>query len=374
MHSEILLLMNKSAQLSILICILFVFAIIILFPSCKTSRQIDVQSYKDLEYRNTIRVMFYNTENIFDTINDPLTQDDEFLPQGSYHWNSFRYYKKLQDIAKVIIAVGGWDVPEIIGLCEIENRQVLEDLIRLTPLKDSGLEIIHKESPDDRGVDVALLYKSKRFQPLFYAFYEVIFPFAPGSKTREILYAKGVLDTQDTLHVFVNHWPSRRGGKEESENRRITAAELLRSKVDSLYALNPFSNIVIIGDFNDEPYDKSIKEVLKAVDDTTGLSYNMLFNLLAYYPEKGEGSYKFQYEWSQIDQIIVSSPLLLRKNSLWCNINSAFVFKEDWMLEEDSKYTGKKPFRTYLGPGYQGGISDHFPVYTDLYHTRNEIK
>ena len=351
---------------------IFIFALtIILFYSCKISKQIDVQSYEEIEFRKSFRIMFYNVENLFDTIADPVKNDKDFTPEGSYRWTSFRYYKKLQDVSKVIIAVGGWELPELIGLCEVENRVVLEDLINKTPLRTSDLNIIHKESPDARGIDVALLYRESLFKVLFYDFYEVRFAFAPESKTRDILYAKGVAAGIDTLHIFVNHWPSRRGGKEVSEPRRIAVAEILRSKVDSIFKINPLSNIVIMGDFNDEPYDKSIIEVLKATDDSLKMSETTLFNMIAAYKKKGLGTYKWQYEWNLIDQIIVSAPLTQNRNTLYVKSDGAKIFTEDWLLEDDKSYPGKKLYRTYLGPRYIGGISDHLPVFVDLLFRNN---
>jgi predicted extracellular nuclease len=340
-----------------------------LFPlifiiACSQNNKAFKQRYEELSERTACRFMFYNVENLFDTIDDPITRDEEFTPEGSKRWTSFRYYSKLQKTAKVIIAVGAWQSPEIIGLCEIENRRTLEDLIRLTPLSSLDYAIIHKESPDHRGIDVGLLYKKSSFEPVYYDFIKIDFPFDPDATTRDILYAKGILKEKDTLHVFINHWPSRYGGKEQSAPRRIRAAFLLRQFIDSLQIVSPDASIIIAGDFNDEPFDKSISSVLGAGDDST--SHTALLNLMIPLKKKGKGSYKYQYEWSMIDQIIVSNSMKSPSNKLSIIPGTLAILKTDWLLEEDKRYPGNKPFRTYAGPRYINGYSDHLPVFVDI--------
>ena len=216
-----------------------------------------------------------------------------------------------------------------------------------------------KNPPDFRGIDVALLYDKDNVQPIYYNFYQLHFPFSPRTKTREILYSKNLIN-KDTLHIFVNHWPSRRGGKEASEPKRIYVAEFLREKVDSILKTNNNAKIIITGDFNDEPTDSSIYYYLKAHSDTSFNDKGVLFNYMYEKKNNGEGSYKYRYEWNMLDQIIISKGLYNSKNK-------ATILKEDWLLKEDERYTGKTIYRTYYGPRYQGGFSDHLPVFLDFY-------
>ena len=340
--------------------------IVLLFTlyGCKTTEKQPVQKYKESTETNTFRIMFYNTENLYDFEDDPLTNDDEFSPTGSYKWDYFKYNDKLQKIAKVIVAVGGEQGSDLIGMCELENRKVLNDLIRNTPLAAGGYDILHKDSKDPRGSDVALLYKKKKFKLLFYDFYEFK-SVGDSSKSRDILYAKGIVKNTDTLHVFVNHWPSRRGGKEQSDRRRMISARILKSHVDSILRVNKDAKIIIMGDFNDEPIDKSIHEELQATD-SANLKPGGLFNFMYAYKIKGIGSYKYQAEWNMLDQIICSSPLLDKKGLLHADYSDAHIFSIDWMMTDDAKFPGKKPLRTFQGPKYLGGYSDHLPVYLDI--------
>jgi predicted extracellular nuclease len=311
--------------------------------------------------------MFYNVENLFDTENDSLKNDEEFLPNGPKFWTKTKYYTKLNQIATTIVSLGGWSPPEIVGLCEVENRKVLDDLCKKTGLKNLNYRIIHKESPDKRGVDVALLYQKNSFKPLTYKAVKVVFPFSPESATRDILYVKGISKNKDTLHVFVNHWPSRWGGQLESENRRMHAAKTLRNEVDSIFKINPNAKIVITGDFNDYPENKSIKEILNAKINYENPRSNELYNLSSFLEQtKKIGSHKHEGNWGVLDQIIVSGALLNAQSGLKSAKENAHIFSADFLLIDDETYTGKKNFRTYLGYKYLGGYSDHLPVFLDL--------
>jgi predicted extracellular nuclease len=312
-----------------------------------------------------IRVMFYNVENLFDTFNDSLKNDESFTPEGNHHWTEFRYNKKLKSLSKVILAAGGWEAPEIIGLCEIENRFVLDQLVQKTGLRNIGYQIIHEESPDRRGIDVAMMYRPNKFTPINHQAINITFPFDPGSKTRDILYVRGLVGDQDTVHLFVNHWPSKFGGAKETEPKRMFVAKLLRNKVDSIFALNADANIVIMGDLNDEPTDESVMKGLKPETDLSKLKRNnQLFNLM--YAIRHKGSHKYQDSWSTIDQFIVSGGLMLRTEGLRVAPEKAVIFEADFLLEVDERNMGKKPFRTYIGMKYHGGYADHLPIYVDL--------
>lgn len=309
------------------------------------------------------RVMFYNVENFFDTEDDYETQDDEFLPVGFYRWTPAKLEKKRADIAKVIEAIG---CPAIVGLCEVENRFVLEQLARQTALSKHGYAILHHDSPDSRGIDVALLYLPQHFRLIDSAFFRVNIE----KKTREILYAKGILEHVDTLHIFVSHWSSKLGGEDKTEPYRMEAARTLRSKIDSILHGNPSANIIAIGDFNDLPNSKPLLEGLQARLNIDSLHHNSLYNLAALAAKKGEGSSKYKGRWQPVDMILCSPGMLSTDNALYCNPIDFTIFKADFLLEEDKTYPGVKPKRTLAGPRYIGGVSDHLPVYIDIRHKR----
>lgn len=313
-----------------------------------------------------VRIVFYNVENLFDTINDPNTNDEEFLPSGVKGWGGYRYHQKLDNIFKTLAGLGGWDMPAIVGFCEIENRSVLYDLIHKTPLQTADYQIVHEDSPDRRGVDVGLIYRPDIFQPISHEAMNVTFPFDTATRTRDVLYVKGTIHKHDTIHIFINHWPSRWGGAEASAPRRIYVAELIRKKVDSLYAADKNPNIIITGDFNDEPGDVSITEGLKAKGKIEEVKPGDLYNCMYGYWEKGIGTEKYQEHWGLLDQYIISEPLLNKEEGLVVDQQTAYIFDAPWLVETDQKFLGTKPFRTYSGPKYIGGYSDHFPVYIDL--------
>lgn len=310
-----------------------------------------------------VRIMFYNVENLFHPSNDSIKRDDEFTPKGTRYWSYRRYYDKLKNIAKTSIAVGEWEAPAVVGLCEIENIQCLKDLIYKSPLSNFGYEILHYESGDNRGIDVALLYRPDFFNLV--DSHPYVLNFGPDSRpTRDILYAKGLVNKKDTLHLFINHWPSRYGGQLATAPKREKAAEILKSKYDSLLTLNPLANIIALGDFNDHPDDISMKEVLRAKKDTINLTEGDLVNLMWQYAESGAGTHKYQHVWGVLDQVIVSQNLIFSKNSLFASLSTAHIFKAEWLLEKDD--VGEKLNRTYVGFKYHGGYSDHFPIYVDV--------
>ncbi|MBN1926022.1 MAG: endonuclease [Prolixibacteraceae bacterium] len=310
------------------------------------------------------KFMFYNVENLFDTYDDPEKDDEEFLPSGERYWDYERYNRKLTRISQVIMAAGQGQLPAIIGLCEIENRFVLEQLLSQTPLGKMGYKIVHKESPDQRGIDVALLYMTEVFKPFFYYAIPVTKPTDTLFKTREILHVKGIIEN-DTLNVIVNHWPSKFGGVAETIPLRALAAKTLRNYSDSLLAINPDSKILIMGDFNDSPFDVSLSEILGAKPAEELQAKTGLYNLSYKKAQKGTGSSKYQGKWAMIDQMIVSGTLLTGKG-LQVTGQGFQIFSPDFLLEKDKTYTGQKPFRTYTGLKYNDGFSDHLPVMLEL--------
>lgn len=313
--------------------------------------------------------MFYNVENLFDNIDDPETNDDEFLPRGERRWGKDRLTLKYKRIYQVIAAVGGKGFPAIVGFCEVENRFVLEKLLANTPLGNMGYKIVHHDSPDRRGIDVALLYRISDFEPLWYEAIPVQNPSDPDFKTRDILYVKGILDT-DTIHVFVNHWPSKYGGAVDTQPLRKLSAQTAKHFTDSIAARNPQASILLMGDFNDSPIDESVENHLGAqhpdrVSDSFNL-YNMAYPLAL----QGIGSNKYREKWELIDQIIVSKPMLDPENSLHTTPSRFHVFKAPFLLIKDENYLGEKLFRTYNGFRYAGGFSDHLPIYIEILSTK----
>ncbi|MCF8298588.1 MAG: endonuclease [Saprospiraceae bacterium] len=316
--------------------------------------QVDNKKENTGKPKASYTIAFYNVENLFDTIDDPKTNDQEFLPTDKKKWDTKKYTTKVNNISKVLASVDE-NLPIIIGLCEIENKSVVEDLVKTKFLQKGKYQIIHQESPDFRGIDNAFLYKKKDFKYLYYKAISVKLPDNPKFTTRDILYVKGLIK-KDTFHIFVNHWPSRSGGQKKSEHKRIQAAKTLKHTVDSIYAVNPKANIIIMGDFNDEPTDKSIEVLTKSKTDN-------LINLTAKCTKADEGSYYYwkTKEWNKLDQIIVS------KDFPYSNSYSIefeyHIFKPEWILAKEGEVMA--PSKTFA-KGYNGGYSDHLPVFLKL--------
>jgi len=307
-----------------------------------------------------INVLFYNTENLFDTRDDPLTIDEEYIPEAGRHWTSYRFHEKLNHISKSIIASCGYHFPEIVGLAEIENRFVLEQLTKKTALSSLKYRIIHKDSPDERGIDVACLYMPEKVTPLEYKYYPILYPNGNINKTREILYVKFRLFNGDTLHTFFNHWPSRYGGQAKTEILRRMAAERLRELIDNLFEIYQNPRIVIMGDFNDEYSNKSIKYYLKAKKNDDLSVDNELIDLSSSWQG---GTLKYHQNWQIFDHIIVSDNLLRKDENHWSvDLNNTGISNLNFLLEPDIKFKGMRPNRTYIGFKYHGGFSDHLPV------------
>lgn len=317
--------------------------------------------------QNDIRVMFYNVENLFDTKDDSLKNDNDFLPEGFMHWTSWKYREKLRNITRVITAAGGMRSPAVVGLCEVENDSVIYDLTRRSPLRAQDYAYIVSSSPDERGIDVALLYQRHQFRLLETREYEIRFVNRDNKPTRNILHAVGKLISGDTLDLFICHFPSRSEGQRVSEPARIAAAALLRGKTDSLLSLRDKPHIVIMGDFNDHPEDQSLSRILQAGSIPGNPHQDALYNLFSNtVKENGKGTYKYQGRWEVLDQFIVNGRLLMKENTVQVKDQQAMIFDAAFLMEEDTRYFGFKPFRTHLGPRYNGGFSDHLPIYMDL--------
>ncbi len=324
--------------------------------------------HPDLEKYSSYRLMFYNVENLFDTINDPLKKDNDFTPEGSYVWNSFRYQQKLDNIARVSLALGEGSMPDIIAFCEVENRRVLEDLNERSLFNNHDYRIVHQESDDERGIDVALLFNSKSVTPISFRAVPVVFSEKDARPTRDILYFKGFLKDADTLHFLVNHWPSRYGGAEASEPKRKEAASTARTVVDSILKLNPKASIILTGDFNDDPDNESLFQILGAKEPGSGA--DLINYTFPYKQNDKRGTLKYQGNWNYFDQFIVSAALM-DNHGLETSPHHYQIFygtsDNEFLLEIDDRFQGLQPFRTYRGRTFHGGFSDHLPVYLDVY-------
>lgn len=315
---------------------------------------------------------FYNCENLYDTLNDPNVNDEEFLPNSIRQYDSEKYQHKVNQLAKVIASIGiiaSPDGPALLGVAEIENRSVLQDIIRHPLLLPRRYHIIHYDSKDARGVDVALLYQPKYFQPDSSRVLTISLPAAYSSSgkdnihyTRDILWVSGVLNGE-RIDVYVNHWPSRLGGERYSYPLRAAAASVCRRHCDSILLARPGAKVFIMGDFNDDPTSRSITNVLGAKGEKSQVSPGQLYNPWYGLYRKGNGTLAYQDNWSLFDQILLSHSLLQPQGGYF--FYKAAVFRQPWMQEQDGRYKGY-PLRSWDRHYYLGGFSDHFPVYVIL--------
>lgn len=312
------------------------------------------------------RVAHYNMENVFDTIHDAGKTDEGFLPASEREWDSRKYRTKLANLARVIAGMGKTQPVDVIGVCEVENDSVLRDLTERTMLRRLGYKYIATSSNDVRGIDVGLLYQPERFLPLSVDTISVPYD-SIERPTRDILHVCGMAASGDTLHIFVNHWPSRRGGKLVTQDYRMRAARTIMQFLDSLFVSDPDAKIILVGDFNDEYRDNSIRHGLRA---RAGFDYKGeadprgLYVLTA--RKKGrngiKGTYKYRGRWNQLDQIIVSGNLLQGRGLRTSYDDCRIVDDIPFLLEKDKNGKSVKPRHTYYGTYYRGGTSDHLPV------------
>ena len=304
-----------------------------------------------------ITVAFYNLENLFDTKNDPNTFDDDFTPEGVKNWNTDRYKTKLRKLSKVIAQIGpkkSNQPPVLLGVAEVENSTVLVDLTATKKLKPHNYGVIHHDSLDERGIDVGLLYQKEHFEVITSESIPIYLKTDEGKRdyTRDILHVTGKLHN-NLVHVLINHWPSRRGGEEETQHNRIAAAQANRTVIDTIKAKDPDARLIIMGDFNDDPHSESVKNHLVKED-----LYNPMVFLLTRY----EGSLNHAFKWYLFDQIILSANFMqIHNNPL--RYDKSKIYNDNYLTEFKGKFKGN-PFRTYAGKRYLGGYSDHFPVYS----------
>jgi predicted extracellular nuclease len=332
----------------------------ILFLICSILLSLGVRGQQD---STTHKIMFYNVENLFHPSDDSLTADEDFTPTGSYHWTYKKYYKKVSMIGKVIVALGEGDPPWLVGLAEIENEQVLKDLCYRSPLRKFGYRYVHYNSPDRRGVDVALLYRDSCVRVLRSRKVPVVFPFDTHARNRDILYVVVQFPSGDSLNLLVNHWTSRYGGYAATVPKRNYHAMVVRSLVDSLLSENPRAKVLITGDFNDYATDESMVRHLRAREFNARAPDDTLYNLMLPFTRQSlRGTHKHEDFWGCLDQFIVSNAWLTDTCGVR-QVGGAHIFDADFLLVDDEKYGGKKNFRTFLGPRYIGGFADHLPVY-----------
>lgn len=313
-------------------------------------------------------IAFYNVENLFDTKNDTLIFDDDRTPEGKDNWTEERYRHKLANIAKVISEIGAEHTktsPDIIGLSEVENKQVIEDLIAHPILQEKGYGIVHYDSPDERGIDVALLYKKTVFLPTSFSSHRLLLLDDEGFRnyTRDQLVVGGLLDDEQ-CYFTVNHWPSRSGGEARSKPNRMAAAKLNRRITDSILRLDSSARIISMGDLNDDPIDDSLRKVMRTRGKKQDLEEGDLFNPMEKLFKKGVGTLAYRDKWNLFDQFYFT-PNLLEKEHGRYHFWKAAVFHPPYLLSKKGQYKGY-PFRTYAGGSYTGGYSDHFPVYMYL--------
>lgn len=332
-----------------------------------------------IRHIDSLMIVSYNVENLFDTIHDERINDVEFTPEGAKHWTSHRYHRKLQHISQTISRVGGRIWPSLVTLVEVENAEVIEDLLHLYGLWGKGYRYVITNSPDPRGIDVAMLYRITDLELLSKSEYAVDFTNAPYKKSRNVLECKFRLPNNDTLYAYGVHFPSRREGVGKSEPFRCDVAYLIRDRINHLYAslsskgrLN--THFIVMGDFNEENHEKAIKEVLSALDvlpkDSVSYlnDYPHLYSLMSPKIEPWAkrnhplGSYFFHHQWQQLDHFIISHSLLKSNSLTQYQTGSAYNFMAPFLVSEHSSLQDSFPFRTYGGNFYMGGYSDHFPV------------
>lgn len=329
--------------------------------------------YGNAQEKTTYKVQtiaFYNLENLFDFEDDPLTFDDDRTPDGKDHWTEDLYNAKVKNMAKVISEIGA-DVtgttPTIIGVCEIENRKVLEDLVNQEPLLKKEYGIIQFDSPDRRGIDVALLYQKRLFTPTHYKAVP-LYIYAENDLTKRIytrdqLIVSGMLDGEK-IHVIVNHWPSRSGGEARSRPKRIKAAQLNKHIIDSVFVEDPYAKIITMGDLNDDPTSPSVKEYLKTIDSKEDLQLKQLYNPMEAMFKKGLGTLAWRDGWNLFDQMILSTELLKNDYSSY-RFYKAGIYNKSYLANSRGRYKGY-PYRSFGNGTFTGGYSDHFPVFLYL--------
>ena len=329
-----------------------VLIIMVALVACQSTKP-STKDYAEAQNKVAFDIMSYNVENLFDTIDDPNKADEDFTPAGKLQWNTAKYYEHLNHTVDAITNKGA-NFPAVVGLIEVENETVLNDLANTSFLKGKGYKVVWYEGPDERGIDVALIYDSNKVTVIGSKAIQVVLESVKDPNTRDIL-SVTVKVGNENFNLFVNHWPSRRGGQDESEMHRIKAASVLRKEVDQILSVNPNTNIICMGDFNDFPSNKSVHDVLQA-----GVSneHSVLFNMMSDFEALKKGTHFYKGEWSPLDQFMVSYGMFDNK----CVSANAFEVVSYDFLFYTPKDGVKSPSRAYVGDSYKGGYSDHLPI------------
>lgn len=324
------------------------------------------KTYAEKQKYEAVCVGFYNLENLFDTIHSPGVLDYEFLPDGANKWNTEKYLHKLKNMAYSIRQIGTDVVksgPAVLGICEIENRKVVEDLVNTAPLKEMNYGIVHFESNDRRGIDVGLIYQKDKFKVTNSTSTKLVIPTDTAFHTRDQLVVSGELNGEK-IHFIVLHWPSRYGGESRSLPLRVAAAGLTRRLADSLMKVDKEAKIVIMGDLNDDPDSPSLTKGLRALTKVEQMGKDDLFNTTFQLYKDGNGSLAYDDRWNLFDQQINSYALMRKDYSSYCHFKTR-IFKPEFLVQQEGRYKGY-PFRTFAGGLWAGGYADHFPSYQIL--------
>jgi hypothetical protein len=342
----------------LLLSFLTVSAFVISISGCAQSTGEDRGFIAD--NKNEIAIAFYNCENFFDTVHNPAKEDEEFTPEGKYHYTQKIYEQKLHNLATVIQSMGGEDGPAMVGMAEVENNTVLNDLIQQPEIEKRHYKFEWFDGPDPRGINVAMLYSPKYFkvikaEPLYIDLTGV----NGKSLTRDVLHVYGIL-SGDTVDVFVNHWPSRRGGEDESVPKRAIAAKVDRDAVDKVMKHNSNAKVIVMGDFNDNPTDNSITGILGAKGEQNEVSPSGLYDPFINIFKSGKGTEEYKHSWNLFDQVIISGSFL-QNNQHKLHYDKAAIYKPDFIIDHYKGHEGE-PHRSFVGTHWINGYSDHFPV------------
>ncbi len=360
---------NHHFPMRNLSCYLITLAFCCLFSTAK-SQELDPKKQYEV-----VCVGFYNLENLFDTLVDPDTAkilQEDFTPLGQKKWNTEKYNKKMANLSEVISQLGTESTPDgaaVLGVCEIENRSVLEDLVKTGKLAERGYEIVHYESPDHRGIDVGLLYQPKYFKVLSSKTFTLRLQDDPKFTTRDQLLVTGELKGEK-VHFMVAHWPSRRGGAKKSSPKRVAAGELAKSVIDSLRKDDPMTKVIFMGDLNDDPTNASMKEGMLSVGKVSKMEEGSLYNPMEKLYKQGVGTLAWRDTWNLFDQMVFT-PGYLSQNGNYSSFKfyKAVVYNKAFLKQKTGNFQGY-PWRSYVGPNFIGGYSDHFPVYSLLIRER----
>jgi len=350
--------------------LLYFFLGLIILSSCHSEKK---QSSTD-QSKNLL-IAFYNVENLFDTIHAEGKVDEEFTPSSKKNWNTEKYFHKLSQLAKVIDSIGGQQLPDMIGLEEVENTAVLKDLVEQKSIRKAHYQIIHYESPDFRGIDNALLYNPDVFTPIYQEAIPIIMPDSIASinnhklTSRDILYVKGLVYGRDTLHIFVNHWTSMYYGEKETIPHRIYCASVLKQHIDSIMKSNVHANIILGGDLNEDVFGPAVVGIINPDTNYNEPQANRVYNMSHYlFTQKGQGTYNYKGVWGILDHIMVSGTLLRGENGIYTSKEQAHIFNSQMVMNKYNNRYGKgvRPNRSYAGNNYYAGYSDHLPIYLQL--------